>query len=252
MTSKLLQIPSRTDYVEQVYRVLVDAICEGALGPGTRLTQEDIAEQLSVSRSPVLQALRLLKKDGLVQDAPGRGVLVAPLDVGWLSSLYEIRGTLDSLAARLAAARRAMIDSALIARGRESSREGNIRAMIDADMEFHFAIYAASGNPLIGETARVHWVHLRRVMGAMLQASGQRASIWDEHAAIAKAIEEGHAEAAINLSELHMRRAHAHLVAELDIVLNAGASVHRRATPADVFLTTLIHSCKEKRHVNSC
>ncbi|NIE66911.1 GntR family transcriptional regulator [Burkholderia sp. Ax-1719] len=219
MTSKLIQTPSRTDYVEEVYKVLIDAICEGSLAPGTRLTQEEIAEQLSVSRSPVLQALRLLKKDGLVHDAPRRGVVVAPLDLQWLSSLYEIRGTLDALAAKLAANRRTRLDPALITRGRQASLSANIRAMIDADMEFHFAVYAASGNPLIAETARVHWAHLRRVMGETLQASGQRASIWNEHEAIAKAIEAGKAEAAVEYSDLHTQRAHEHLVAELTAVL---------------------------------
>ncbi|VWB87329.1 GntR family transcriptional regulator [Burkholderia lata] len=221
MTSKLIQVPSRTDYVEEVYKVLVDAICEGSLGPGTRLTQEEIAEQLSVSRSPVLQALRLLKKDGLVQDAPGRGVLVAPLDLQWLSNLYEIRGTLDALAARLAAGKRARLDPALITRGRQSSLGTDIKAMIDVDMAFHFAVYAASGNPLIADTARVHWVHLRRVMGAMLQASRQRASIWDEHEAIAEAIEAGRSAAAVEYSEFHTQRAHEHLIEELSAVLGS-------------------------------
>jgi hypothetical protein len=50
---------------------LLDAISDGSLAPGERITQEDIAEQLAVSRQPVLQALRLLKKDGFVLDAPG-------------------------------------------------------------------------------------------------------------------------------------------------------------------------------------
>ncbi|MFT0171428.1 GntR family transcriptional regulator [Paraburkholderia mimosarum] len=225
MTSKLIQIPSRTDYVEEVYKVLVDAICEGSLGPGTRLTQEEIAEQLSVSRSPVLQALRLLKKDGLVHDAPGRGVVVAPLDLQWLSNLYEIRGTLDALAAKLAANRLARLDPALITRGRQASLNADIRAMIDADMEFHFAVYAASGNPLIAETARVHWAHLRRVMGATLQASGQRTSIWDEHEAISEAIAAGKADAAVEYSDFHTQRAHEHLVAELTAVLGGDSDV---------------------------
>ncbi|WP_321920596.1 GntR family transcriptional regulator [Paraburkholderia tropica] len=224
MTSKLIRIPSRTDYVEEVYKVLVDAICEGSLAPGIRLTQEQIAEQLSISRSPVLQALRLLKKDGLVQDAPGRGVVVAPLDLRWLSSLYEIRGTLDALAARLAAERRARLESTLITRGRQLSQSADIRALIDADMAFHFAVYEASGNPLIADTARVHWVHLRRVMGAMLQATGQRASIWDEHEAIAEAIETGRPSAAVEYSEFHTQRAHEHLVAGLTAVLCARRS----------------------------
>src|SRR5258707_7244646 len=109
MVAKLLKLQARTDYVDEVYKVLLDAISDGSLAPGTRLTQEEIAEQFAVSRSPVLQALRLLKKDGLVQDAPGRGVLVAPLDIEWIGMLYEVRGALDALAARLAAQRRGKI-----------------------------------------------------------------------------------------------------------------------------------------------
>ena len=46
--------------------------------------------------------------------------------------------------------------------------------MIDADLAFHDAIYAASGNPLIEQSAHLHWRHLRRVMGAVLQQSAQR------------------------------------------------------------------------------
>src|ERR1700742_1310915 len=157
MTLKFEKLQVRPDYVEEVYRVLADAISDGSLAPGVRLTQEEIAEQFAVSRSPVLQALRLLKKDGLVQDAPGRGVVVAPLDVEWIGHLYEIRGALDSLAAKLAALRRSTIDPALIAQGRRASKGKDVKAMIDADAAFHNAIYQASGNPLIGESALLHW-----------------------------------------------------------------------------------------------
>jgi len=58
----LTKIPSRTDYVDLVYTNLRDAISDGTLRPGERITQEDLAARLDVSRSPVLQALRLLKK----------------------------------------------------------------------------------------------------------------------------------------------------------------------------------------------
>src|ERR1700759_4057955 len=98
MALKFEKIQVRPDFVDEVDRVLADAISDGTLAPGTRLTQEEIAEQFAVSRSPVLQALRLLKKDGLVQDAPGRGVLVAPLDVDWIAKIYDVRGVLDALA----------------------------------------------------------------------------------------------------------------------------------------------------------
>ncbi|WP_322013027.1 GntR family transcriptional regulator [Paraburkholderia sp. J12] len=221
MTSKLLKIRPRPDYVEEVYELLLDAICDGSLAPGTRLTQEDIAEQLSVSRSPVLQALRLLKKDGLVQDAPGRGLLVAPLEASALADLYEIRGALDMLAARLAAVALARLDPRLIERGRTAAQTGNVHAMIDADMEFHFAIYAASGNRLIAQTAHGHWVHIRRVMGAVLQAPSQRSSIWDEHAAIAQAIAAGDGSLAERLAGEHAKHASQLVAGQFDALLGA-------------------------------
>ena len=128
VTAQLVKLDAAPDLVEQVHRVLLDAISAGTLAPGERLTQEDIARRLAVSRQPVLQALRLLKKDGLVLDAPGRGVLVAPLDAGWIASVYQVRGALDVLAARLAAERRAVLDAKLIERGRKAARGRHVQA----------------------------------------------------------------------------------------------------------------------------
>lgn len=206
------KVRSRTDYVDEVYRVLLDAISDGSLAPGTRITQEELAEQLNLSRSPVLQAMRLLKKDGLLQDAPGRGLEVARLDGSRVSDLYQVRGALDSLAARLAAQRKASIDDALIAAGRKAARGDDVKAMIDADSAFHRAIYEASGNQLIGENAMVHWIHLRRVMGEVLRHSALRATIWDEHQAIAAAIRAGDVRLAGELSDRHAAAASANLV----------------------------------------
>jgi DNA-binding FadR family transcriptional regulator len=74
-------------------------------------------------------------------------------------------------------------------------------------MAFHQAIYAASGNPLIAQSADQHWRHLRRAMGAVLQAEPQRETLWDEHEAIAEAIAAGNADRAARLSEEHVSRA---------------------------------------------
>jgi DNA-binding GntR family transcriptional regulator len=219
MMPKLTKIQVRPDFVDEVYKTLLDAISDGSLAPGARITQEEIAEQLNVSRSPVLQALRLLKKDGLVQDAPGRGIVVAPLDPDWIGNLYQVRGALDTLAARLAAEKRHVIGPELIVAGRKAARGKNVKAMIDADIAFHTAIYRASGNPLIFETTQLHWVHLRRVMGAVLQSSGQREAIWDEHEAIAKAIASGDVKLAEELSEKHAYVARENLISRLGEVL---------------------------------
>lgn len=203
----LLRLESPPDLVEQVYARLVDAISQGSLLPGQRITQEELAEQLEVSRQPVLQALRMLKHDGLVSDAPGRGLLVAPLTSTLMAQVYDLRGALDALAARLAAQQRAVLDAQLIEAGRAARRSKNLPALIEADMNFHQALYQASGNPLVAVSARAHWCHIRRAMGAVLQSSRMRENVWDEHAAIARAIAQGKAALAERLVKQHCREA---------------------------------------------
>ena len=219
-TPQLIKIETSPDLVEQVYRSLLDAISDGSMAPGARIMQEDIAEQLAVSRQPVLQALRLLKKDGFVLDAPGRGVLVAPLDVTWLVQIYQVRSALDALAARLAARAHYQIDPKLISQGRAAARGNKVKAMMAADVQFHAGIYAASGNPLIAQSAQLHWQHIRRAMGAVLQVSTMRESIWDEHEAIAKAIGEGNEHRAETLIRQHAEDAGLNLARLLTQALN--------------------------------
>jgi DNA-binding GntR family transcriptional regulator len=223
MPAQLLRLEAAPDLVDRVYRSLSSAICDGSLAPGQRITQEQIAQQLAVSRQPVLQALRLLKQDGFVQDAPGRGLQVAPLDAQATRNIYQVRGALDALAARLAAGRRLRIDPGLIAAGRRASRGDDVMAMIDADLAFHAALYEAAGNPLIARSALLHWQHLKRAMGAVLQEMGQRESVWDEHEAIARAVAQGDAASAARLIEEHSLNAGENLGERLDFVLNPPA-----------------------------
>src|SRR6059036_3477762 len=116
--ASLSRITSTPDLTEQVYQRLLYAICDGELAPKARLTQEELAASLDVSRQPVLQALRLLKKDGFVIDAGRRGLRVAPLEAQAITQVYEVRAVLDGLAARRAVLAHAQLDPMVIAAGR--------------------------------------------------------------------------------------------------------------------------------------
>ena len=204
------------DLTDQVYQRLLNAICDGDLAPGARLTQEELAATLDVSRQPVLQALRMLKKDGFVVDAGRRGLMVLPLGAQTISHIYEVRSALDGLAARQAALSKSKIGLSVITEGRKAVRGSRIGAMIDSDMRFHNLIYRASGNPLIAESASHHWRHIRRAMGVVLQQAGVRDTVWDEHEAILKAINRGDADRAERIARRHGEEAGHHLVQELD------------------------------------
>jgi DNA-binding GntR family transcriptional regulator len=213
--ASLSRIVSTPDLTEQVYQRLLYAICDGELAPGARLMQEELAAMLGVSRQPVLQALRLLKREGFVSDAGRRGLRVAPLDAQAITQVYEVRAVLDGLAARRAAQANVQLDSTIIMEGRRAAAGQRIGSMIDADMHFHHLIYAASGNPLIAETANHHWPHIRRAMGAVLQTAGLRRAVWDEHEAIWQAINCDDADQAERLAREHCAHASDHIATQL-------------------------------------
>ena len=220
----LERIDSRPELSQQVYQQLLAAICEGRLAPGARVTQEELAASLNVSRQPVHQALRLLKNDGFVVDAGRRGLMVAPLDGAALEQLYQVRGVLDGLASRLAAQRGVKLNAALIAQGRKAEAAGRIAAMIEADMRFHQCIYEASGNPLIAQTAGRHLQHIARAMGARVSRQSMHGPIWDEHEAIFEAINAGDAAKAEALARRHCEGAGKILSTQLQATIRKEAS----------------------------
>ncbi len=194
--------------VERTYRALLDAIVAGEIAPGERHTQEALAERLGVSRQPVLQALLLLRSQGLVKDEPNRrGVEVVPLTAAFVQHLYGVRGALDALAARSAAYRpRPELrepGAALIRAGRAAAAAGELRAMVDADVAFHRFLYDAAHNPVLVETAEVHWLHTRRAMATYLRQTVSLRAVWNEHLAILNAVVRGDARLAERLAHEH-------------------------------------------------
>lgn len=88
---------------QTAYRRLLDEIRSGALVPGARLRETDLATRLGISRTPVREALRLLETDGLVTHLPRQGASLRRLDAPEVIELYEMRAVLEGTAARLAA-----------------------------------------------------------------------------------------------------------------------------------------------------
>ncbi|HEX4884863.1 MAG TPA: GntR family transcriptional regulator [Casimicrobiaceae bacterium] len=194
--------------VEQAYGAILDAICEGRLEPGERLTQESVAAKLDVSRQPVGQALLLLKQQKFLVEAGRRGLMVAPLDRDFMRWIYELRLGIDPLAASLATHRAAAEvrerGEAILDEGRRAVREGGVPDLIRADMAFHMLLYEASGNRLFADLMGDLWNHLRRAMREVLLQRDYRRMIWTEHEQILRAIGAGDAEAAAALARAHL------------------------------------------------
>ena len=203
----LRKIEVSPDLTDQVYESLLEAISTAELAPGARITQQGLAESLSVSRQPVLQALRVLRKDGFVIDSGRRGLIVAPIDPSLIRQTYQVRSVLDGLAAREAAKRGAKLNPKMIEDGRRAFAARKISDLIQADLLFHQSIYEKSGNDMIYEAAKHHWRHIRRAMGAVLTSLGDEINVWDEHEQILRAIDQRDAEAAERLARTHAEEA---------------------------------------------
>jgi DNA-binding GntR family transcriptional regulator len=208
----MANVQTQPTLVEQVVNAIVSEIVDGDLPANSRLIQDELARAYGVSRQPVQHALLLLRERGMVREAPGRGLIVSPLDVDLVRNLYEVRAMLDGLAARLAAERgseRAKSEGQVyLDAGRAAVESGSLHDQIEADMRFHGFINELSGNSLIGETTAPHWPYLRRVMGEVLRDDAQMPqTILGEHVAILDAIIAGNAAEAESLSRNHISRA---------------------------------------------
>lgn len=212
-------LPIQPKLVEQVYEAILLEVAEGKLPLGSRVIQEQLAADLGVSRQPVQQALLLLRNQGILRDAPGRGLIVAPMDLDYVQNLYEIRAVLEGFACRKAAelnADRARKDGpALIDAGREAVRSGSIGRMIAADVKFHEFVYELAGNPLISHATESHWIYMRRVMGEVLMRDERPRDIWDQHARILDAIMAGDADTAEQQTRRHVLQAANFMIARL-------------------------------------
>jgi DNA-binding GntR family transcriptional regulator len=209
-------LPAQPDLLDLVHDRLVTAIADGTLQPGQRITQEEVAARLGVSRQPVSHALQVLRRRGLLVESGKRGLVVAPLEPRRLRDLYQVRAALDGLAASLAASRvragavsRRERDDArsLVRRGLALAKDAPIGELIALDVAFHSLVHRWSDNDAIVETVAEEWPHFMRSMGAALDDGAVRRRVWNEHAEILDRIFDGEPAAAQDAARRHTERA---------------------------------------------
>jgi DNA-binding GntR family transcriptional regulator len=142
------------------YALVRDKILTGEYGPGAVLNQATLARELGISTTPLREALRRLKSEGLVELDAHRDARVTGLSAEEARDLLEMRRALDPLAACMAAERRATSDIAAM-----RTAFGRLKPLPDlpspadlvAHREFHRAIYTASHNELLIATLDGLW-----------------------------------------------------------------------------------------------
>lgn len=229
-------LPQRSTLIEQAYGAILDAICDGSLEPEKRITQEEIAARLGVSRQPITHALALLKAQGFVVDHGRRGLAVVPVSSDLIGSIYEYRSVIDPLAVKLAIPRlnRTSITAlkGIMARGRALNPSSSRSEAIELDMEFHLFLYRLSGNSILATSMELHWQHLRRMMAAIHVSPKATNRVWNEHAAIAEAILTGESDMAAEFMASHLKNAYERLNANSKPSPVASVRGRKRQSPA--------------------
>jgi DNA-binding GntR family transcriptional regulator len=191
------------------YELLLKAIEDGDLRPGSRLRENDLADQFGISRTPIREALKRLEAQGLVTHQPHHGATVAQLDYASLTELYFLREVLEAAAARLAAIHSTVTEVELLRDlvKHDMTFHGDGMQMARRNRLFHRQIHLAARNRFLLTTLDNMRTSLMLLAGTTL-ASGDR---WlrsiEEHGEIVEAIARHDADSAEAFSRQHINNA---------------------------------------------
>lgn len=206
-------------------------ITSGEYAPGARLRQEALADEFSVSRTPIREALRQLEVQGVIVHTPNRGAVVRAPDIREIREAYQVRAELEGLAvelavnwitddqiARMKRAQKEMVRA--INKSKQSSGAHARRApnWVEANDEFHGVVLEASGNLRLRQIIQaMHVGFIRKVMLSALAMDGrQMRENAAQHEAILSALERHDASEARRLMRHHITRSGELLVAWLE------------------------------------
>jgi DNA-binding GntR family transcriptional regulator len=180
---------------DQAYYRIRELVVSLELAPGSLISERELMQRLDLGRTPVREALRALARERLVDVYPRRGMFVSTIDVGDLAGLSEVRATLESHAAGVAAERandedRAEID-ALLAQLNGAEGEHGERTLIDLDQRIHRHIYRCTHNPFLAATLDEYYVLTLRIWLLALDRVARLEDAVREHRELLEAIRDG-------------------------------------------------------------
>lgn len=201
--------PTPSTLAEQAYAQVKRMIFEFALLPGDRFSESELTQRISVSRTPLRQALQRLEREGFLQVFPKLGWQVAPLDFEVFDELYDLRVLIECHAAQHLAdsldrpALKALNEVWLVP---EAERAADGDAVGRLDEQFHATLVQGGGNR---EMARVHreiTERIRIIRRLDFTKPARVSATYDEHARILRAITRRRADEARRLLRAHIEQ----------------------------------------------
>ena len=187
-------------------------ILKGSLRPGMRIVEATWAAKFGVAQASIREAVNILAQAGFVSKASGRSARVINLSEDDVVHIYQLRGAVEGLAARLAAERKPNLNvlQATLDVMRESASAGNCEGLLDCDLLYHLELCELSGNPHVVQHARRILLPFFAFVRMRVSASGQETSAWDRdleaHQRIIDLLREGEGEIAEQYVKKAMER----------------------------------------------
>jgi GntR family transcriptional regulator, rspAB operon transcriptional repressor len=192
-----------------VYAAIRDAIVRAELVPGAQISENELAEQLGVSRTPIREALGRLRDDRLVEVVPQLGTFVSRISAQAVSDAQFIRESLECAAVRPAAEQAGDDDLAALAenlRSQERARDsGDLDAWYLLDDAYHRTLCDLSGHPAVWPVSERAKSHLNRLRRISLTMPDYLPEMIVEHRAVVDAIGRHDADAAEETLRHHLR-----------------------------------------------
>lgn len=202
-------IPRDGNASTRVADALRNAIARGEYAPGTRLRQEEIAEQFGASRVPVREALKTLEDEGLVTLVANTGAWVSELTLAECEEVYQTRERLEPLLVRYSAPNLSAEQLEQMERLASSMADvTDVAEFLALDREFHMLSYAGAATLMLGDLVRKLWnttQPYRRAYTMLIDVHSHRI-VHDEHHLLVTALREGDVESAERTVESHIRR----------------------------------------------
>jgi DNA-binding GntR family transcriptional regulator len=176
----------------QVYVALRDAIVRGQLEPGQRLSENTLAAEMGVSRTPIREGLSLLREDRLVETVPQLGSFVARVDPAAIGDAQFIRESLECAAIRLSAKVAGEADIAELEENLQNQDRAIVQGDLDAfyllDDSFHHALCDLSGHRSVWTVSERAKAHLNRIRRLSLGMPNYLEEMLSEHRQVLEAV----------------------------------------------------------------
>jgi DNA-binding GntR family transcriptional regulator len=209
-----------TSLRDQVANNIRRAIDAGALTPGERLVEADIAAQMGTSRAPVREAIHLLEQEGLVTNIPRRGSFVIELDRKDIEEIFSLRSVIEVLAVREALPRLTAEDleglDELVKEMINAAEERDMARLVESDLEFHQRIVHLADHSRLLDVWQRMYTQLRLFLAMKDQLYDNPMDVADTHVPLLEALRSGDVETAHRVINNHIINAGELLLSSLN------------------------------------